>query len=233
MAWQRTGLGLMAVAGLLAHRALEQREAACSSSSRAWPHSSGLGMLGGLAPIRYRQVRSAAGHRPVASPRLRSRSRSPSPSSLAAVAARPRCSRCADFPLPASGVINGPSVRALRDVRPSPGRAVPRTRARIALGRRPYGESEMASGVRRETVPRSGPLSCPVRDHSTGTTVPADVTWRHAASSSPSMATEGPEMYDDTSATESAAVRRHRGLGWPDRAPASPSTESPSVPWSG
>lgn len=56
LAWQRTGLGLLAVAGLLAHAALSTRRTAlvvlaCLVALAA------LGVLGGMAPLRYRQVR--------------------------------------------------------------------------------------------------------------------------------------------------------------------------------
>jgi putative membrane protein len=60
LAWQRTGLGLLAVAGLVAHAALTSGRTslvvlACLVAL------SGLGVLGGLAPLRYRQVRRTVG----------------------------------------------------------------------------------------------------------------------------------------------------------------------------
>jgi putative membrane protein len=56
LAWQRTGLGVMAVAGLLAHDALRQSEppALVIAGIAALL---GLGVLGGLAPVRYRRLR--------------------------------------------------------------------------------------------------------------------------------------------------------------------------------
>jgi putative membrane protein len=72
LAWQRTGLGVLAVAGLLAHGALTSGRVtfvvlACLSALL------GLAVLGGLAPLRYREVRdtvaageSASAGRPVA-----------------------------------------------------------------------------------------------------------------------------------------------------------------------
>ncbi len=56
LAWQRTGLGMMAVAVLLAHGALESRERAMFVAAGAAALLA-LGVLGGLAPFRYRQVR--------------------------------------------------------------------------------------------------------------------------------------------------------------------------------
>jgi putative membrane protein len=68
LAWQRTGLGVMAVAGLLGHRALEQHSAVALVLA-GLVALLGLGILGGLAPVRYRQVRTrAAGS--VSAPRL-------------------------------------------------------------------------------------------------------------------------------------------------------------------
>jgi putative membrane protein len=55
LAWQRTGLGMMAVAVLLAHGALRSREPALFVASGAAALLA-LGVLGGLAPFRYRQV---------------------------------------------------------------------------------------------------------------------------------------------------------------------------------
>jgi putative membrane protein len=57
LAWQRTGLGVMAVAGLLGHRALES-EQPVHLVVAGLAALLGLGLLGGLAPVRYRQVRN-------------------------------------------------------------------------------------------------------------------------------------------------------------------------------
>ena len=68
LAWQRTGLGVLAVAGLLGHRALEHRSA-LTLVVAGLTALLGLGILGGLAPVRYRQVqRRGAGT--TAAPRL-------------------------------------------------------------------------------------------------------------------------------------------------------------------
>jgi putative membrane protein len=56
LAWQRTGLGVLAVAGLLAHRALDGGRAAGLAVAGV-AALLGLGILGGLAPARYREVR--------------------------------------------------------------------------------------------------------------------------------------------------------------------------------
>ena len=56
LSWQRTGLGMMAVAVLLAHGALRSREPVMFLASGAAALLA-LGVLGGLAPVRYRQVR--------------------------------------------------------------------------------------------------------------------------------------------------------------------------------
>ena len=58
LAWQRTGLGMMAVAVLLAHGALRSGAAAMFLASGAAALLA-LSVLGGLAPVRYRQVRRA------------------------------------------------------------------------------------------------------------------------------------------------------------------------------
>ena len=68
LAWQRTGLGIMAVAGLLGHRALESQQPvhlAVAGVAALF----GLFLLGGLAPIRYRQVRRGLVTGRVAPPR--------------------------------------------------------------------------------------------------------------------------------------------------------------------
>jgi putative membrane protein len=56
LSWQRTGLGVLAVAGLLAHGAMRQEDRALLVLAGA-AALLGLGVLGGLAPVRYRQVR--------------------------------------------------------------------------------------------------------------------------------------------------------------------------------
>ena len=68
LAWQRTGLGVLAVAGLLGHRALEHRSAVALVVA-GLAALLGLGILGGLAPVRYRHIqRRGAGA--TAAPRL-------------------------------------------------------------------------------------------------------------------------------------------------------------------
>lgn len=59
LAWQRTGLGVLAVGGLLAHRALEQHSVVAVVMATVVALF-GLGVLGGLAPVRYRQVQRKA-----------------------------------------------------------------------------------------------------------------------------------------------------------------------------
>ena len=56
LSWQRTGLGMMAVAVLLAHGALRSRETVMFLAAGAAALLA-LAVLGGLAPVRYRQVR--------------------------------------------------------------------------------------------------------------------------------------------------------------------------------
>ena len=56
LAWQRTGLGVLAVAGLLAHRAVEEERPILLVLSGA-AALLGLVVLGWLAPLRYRDVR--------------------------------------------------------------------------------------------------------------------------------------------------------------------------------
>jgi putative membrane protein len=62
LSWQRTGLGVLAVAGLVAHGAVEHEDRLLLVVAGA-AALLGLGVLGGLAPVRYRQVlrRRAAG----------------------------------------------------------------------------------------------------------------------------------------------------------------------------
>ncbi|MGY1846527.1 MULTISPECIES: DUF202 domain-containing protein [unclassified Blastococcus] len=56
LAWQRTGLGLLAVAGLVAHRAVGAERPALLVAGGVTALL-GLLLLGALAPARYRQVR--------------------------------------------------------------------------------------------------------------------------------------------------------------------------------
>jgi putative membrane protein len=56
LAWQRTGLGVLAVAGLLGHGAIE-RESPVALAVAGLVALLGLGVLGGLAPVRYRRIR--------------------------------------------------------------------------------------------------------------------------------------------------------------------------------
>ncbi|SEK48016.1 putative membrane protein [Blastococcus sp. DSM 46786] len=68
LSWQRTGLGLLAVAGLVGHRAVHLGRPALLVLAGV-AALAGLGVLGGLAPARYRQVqRRVAGDRAVAAP---------------------------------------------------------------------------------------------------------------------------------------------------------------------
>jgi putative membrane protein len=60
LAWQRTGLGVLAVSGLLAHAALSSGRMALVVLA-GLVALAGLTVLGGLAPLRYRQVRRAVG----------------------------------------------------------------------------------------------------------------------------------------------------------------------------
>lgn len=56
LAWQRTGLGVLAVGGLLGHRAVEHRQPALLVLAGV-AALLGLAVLGGLAPVRYRHIR--------------------------------------------------------------------------------------------------------------------------------------------------------------------------------
>jgi putative membrane protein len=56
LAWQRTGLGVIAVAGIVAHGAVKHENPLLLAVAGA-AALLGLGVLGGLAPVRYRQVR--------------------------------------------------------------------------------------------------------------------------------------------------------------------------------
>jgi putative membrane protein len=70
LAWQRTGLGVLAVGGLLGHEALKTR-APVMLVVAGVAALLGLGILGGLAPVRYRHVRRrVAADEPVVAPRL-------------------------------------------------------------------------------------------------------------------------------------------------------------------
>ena len=70
LAWQRTGLGVLAVAGLIAHDAVRQGEPVLLVVAGV-AALLGLGVLGGLAPVRYRDVRRrVAAGTGAAAPRL-------------------------------------------------------------------------------------------------------------------------------------------------------------------
>ena len=70
LAWQRTGLGVLAVAGLLAHRAAEDERRVLLLLAGA-AALLGLLVLGALAPLRYRDVRRrVAAGTAAAAPRL-------------------------------------------------------------------------------------------------------------------------------------------------------------------
>jgi putative membrane protein len=70
LSWQRTGLGVMAVAGLLGHHAIEEERPVLLVLAGA-AALLGLLVLGGLAPVRYRDVRRrVAGGTGAAAPRL-------------------------------------------------------------------------------------------------------------------------------------------------------------------
>jgi putative membrane protein len=56
LAWQRTGLGVLAVAGLVAHGAVEHEDRVLLAVAGI-AALLGLAVLGGMAPVRYRQVR--------------------------------------------------------------------------------------------------------------------------------------------------------------------------------
>ncbi|RZU34367.1 DUF202 domain-containing protein [Blastococcus saxobsidens] len=68
LSWQRTGLGMLAVAGLVAHRAVGTARPALLVAAGITALL-GLLMLGRLAPARYRQVcRRVAENRAVSDP---------------------------------------------------------------------------------------------------------------------------------------------------------------------
>jgi putative membrane protein len=58
LAWQRTGLGVLAVAGLLAHHAVHGERPVLLVLAGA-AALLGLAVLGAMAPVRYRDVRRA------------------------------------------------------------------------------------------------------------------------------------------------------------------------------
>ena len=64
LAWQRTGLGILAVSGLIGHGAVDRQDPVLLAVAGGTALI-GLGVLGGLAPVRYRTVRrllAATGH---------------------------------------------------------------------------------------------------------------------------------------------------------------------------
>ena len=70
LAWQRTGLGMLAVGGLVAHDAVDRGSPALLALAGA-AALLGLTVLGGLAPVRYRQVRRRqAAEAPMSAPGL-------------------------------------------------------------------------------------------------------------------------------------------------------------------
>jgi putative membrane protein len=70
LAWQRTGLGVLAVAGLLAHRAVEEERPLLLLLAGAGALL-GLVVLGALAPVRSRVIRrGVAAGTGAAAPRL-------------------------------------------------------------------------------------------------------------------------------------------------------------------
>jgi putative membrane protein len=70
LAWQRTGLGVLAVGGLLGHDALKTRSPLLLAVAGV-AALLGLGILGGLAPVRYRHVlRRLAADEPIDAPGL-------------------------------------------------------------------------------------------------------------------------------------------------------------------
>ncbi len=69
LSWQRTGLGVMAVAGLVAHGAVERENRVLLVVAGA-AALLGLGVLGGLAPVRYRRLQRRAADRAASTPGL-------------------------------------------------------------------------------------------------------------------------------------------------------------------
>lgn len=68
LAWQRTGLGVLAIAGLVGHRALEDSSAGLLVVAGVTALLA-LGVLGALAPVRYRDIQRR-GTSTTAAPRL-------------------------------------------------------------------------------------------------------------------------------------------------------------------
>jgi len=60
LAWQRTGLGVLAVGGLVSHGALKASSPLLLVAAGATALL-GLAVLGGLAPVRYRRLQRPAG----------------------------------------------------------------------------------------------------------------------------------------------------------------------------
>ena len=86
LSWQRTGLGIMAIAGLLGLRALEFANPVLLGVA-GLTALGGLGVLGGLAPVRYRQVRRTLAAHGTGSPAPRFLAAATSATVLAALAA--------------------------------------------------------------------------------------------------------------------------------------------------
>lgn len=63
LSWQRTGLGVLAVAGLIGHRAVGQGAAGLLVVAGVVALL-GLAVLGGLAPLRYRRLAQRLGAEP-------------------------------------------------------------------------------------------------------------------------------------------------------------------------
>ena len=59
LAWQRTGLGVLAVGGLVTHAALKETSPLLLAVAGVTALL-GLAVLGGLAPVRYRRLRPSA-----------------------------------------------------------------------------------------------------------------------------------------------------------------------------
>jgi putative membrane protein len=59
LAWQRTGLGVLAVGGLVSHGALQETSPLLLVVAGATALL-GLAVLGGLAPVRYRRLQQPA-----------------------------------------------------------------------------------------------------------------------------------------------------------------------------
>ncbi len=76
LAWQRTGLGVLGIAALIGHRAIDARQPIVLAGAGLLGLL-GLAVVGGLAPARYRRVRDA----------VRSGTRAAAPRQVAAVTA--------------------------------------------------------------------------------------------------------------------------------------------------